>query len=90
MREIVKTGIFKRDFKRIARRGYPVPKLVAVLRLLVEDEPLPEKCRPHKLVGKYSGFWECHISPDCLLIYEISDDNELTLRRTGSHSDLFD
>ncbi len=90
MREIVKTGIFKRDFKRIERRGYPVKKFVAVLRLLVDDEPLPDNCRPHKLVGEYIGSWECHISPDWLLIYDINDNNELILRRMGSHSDLFD
>ncbi|EAE9612473.1 type II toxin-antitoxin system mRNA interferase toxin, RelE/StbE family, partial [Listeria monocytogenes] len=32
--------------------------------------------------------WECHISPDWLLIYMISEDN-IILVRTGTHSDLF-
>ena len=90
MRKIVKTGIFKRDYKRIKRRGYPELKLIAVLQLLIADEPLPEKCRPHKLVGEYFGYWECHISPDWLLIYELNEEDELILKRTGSHSDLFD
>ncbi|MFT5133043.1 MAG: mRNA interferase YafQ, partial [Gammaproteobacteria bacterium] len=30
----------------------------------------------------------CHIEPDWLLLYRITD-NELQLARTGSHSDLF-
>ncbi|MCI5120644.1 MAG: type II toxin-antitoxin system mRNA interferase toxin, RelE/StbE family, partial [Candidatus Electrothrix sp. AUS4] len=31
---------------------------------------------------------ECHIEPDWLLIYRISESN-LYLERTGSHTDLF-
>lgn len=31
---------------------------------------------------------ECHIAPDWLLIYRIEGD-DLTLERTGSHSELF-
>lgn len=41
-------------------------------------------------MGNYTGCRECHITPDRLLIYEISDDTLLLyLTRTGSHSDLF-
>ena len=44
----------------------------------------------HALKGEYSGFRECHIKPDWLLIYLIEDDVlTLTLVDTGSHSDLF-
>ena len=34
------------------------------------------------------GYWECHVAPDWLLIYKLSD-NELFLARTGTHADLF-
>ena len=88
MRKIVRTSLFKRDYKRIKRRGYGEQKLVDILQLLAEDEPLPQICRPHKLAGKYTGLWECHISPDWLLIYEYAE-KELILRRTGTHADLF-
>lgn len=49
------------------------------------------KNRDHALSGDYIGCRECHITPDWLLIYEISH-GELTLclTRTGTHSDLFD
>ena len=48
------------------------------------------KNKDYALVGNYAGCRECHIQPDWLLIYEISN-NELILylTRTGSHSDLF-
>ena len=63
-------------------------KLFEIITLLANGEALPQKCVPHKLTGNYEGFWECHVSPDWLLLYEI-DENTLYLSRTGSHSDLF-
>ncbi|MDO4426646.1 MAG: type II toxin-antitoxin system YafQ family toxin [Moraxella sp.] len=37
---------------------------------LIENTPSEENNRPHLLSGNYSGFWECHIKPDWLLIYQ--------------------
>ena len=85
---IKKTTQFKKDFKRVSKRRFPEELFVEILTLLATDQDLPERCRPHKLVGDYQGTWECHITPDLLLIYEYSDD-ELHLRRLGTHSDLF-
>jgi addiction module toxin, RelE/StbE family len=59
-----------------------------VLQCLVTGEKLEIKHRPHKLTGNYNGYMECHIKPDVLLIYQITDD-ELYLYRIGSHSSLF-
>ena len=51
---------------------------------------LIKKHRPHKLRGEYSGYWECHVKPDLLLIWsENSEILLLELIRTGTHSDLF-
>ena len=82
---------FRRDYKRIVRRGYDVRLLENVVQLLADEKPLPEKNRDHALSGDYIGCRACHITPDWLLIYEISH-GELTLclTRTGTHSDLFD
>ena len=88
MRQIKKTTSFKKDFKRALKRGLPMAALAEVLELLATDSALPACCRPHKLVGEYTGFGECHIAPDWLLIYEY-DDDLLCLRRMGAHSDLF-
>jgi mRNA interferase YafQ len=80
---------FRKDLKLAAKRGKPIPKLQAILDLLVIDEALPPRCRPHRLSGDYSGLWECHIEPDWLLIYDVME-KEIRLYRTGTHADLFD
>lgn len=81
---------FKKDYKRIVKRGYDMRLLEKVIELLANQEPLPEKNRDHQLSGDYVGCRECHITPDWLLIYEVADEELiLYLTRTGSHSDLF-
>lgn len=51
---------------------------------------LAKKNLAHKLKGEYNDCWECHVKPDLLLLWvEITIDNEITLIRTGPHSDLF-
>jgi len=51
---------------------------------------LEQKHKPHKLSGKFKGYWECHVKPDLLLIWEQKEALKLIeLVRTGTHSDLF-
>ena len=90
MRKIRYHRLFKKDYKRIKKRGYNLKLLEDVLSLLVEGELLPQEYHDHPLIGNYAGVRECHIKPDWLLIYEM-DDNGLTViaMRTGLHSDLF-
>ena len=60
-----------------------------VIVYMEEHGQAPEENMPHKLQGKLLGYWECHIEPDWLLIYDIQDSIRLiTLARTGTHSDL--
>lgn len=81
---------FKRDFKRVVKRGYDVKRLEEVVELLAGEKELPSKYRAHRLSGNYAGCWECHITPDWLLVYEINHEELiLYLMRTGTHSDLF-
>lgn len=81
---------FKKDYKRIVKRGYDMRLLEKVIELLANQKPLPEKNRDHQLSGDYTECRECHITPDWLLIYEVADEELiLYLTRTGSHSDLF-
>ena len=64
--------------------------LYNVLDLLAEGKPLPAKFRNHLLTGDYKGFWECHISPDWLLLYQKDTEIRIiSLYRTGSHADIF-
>ena len=81
---------FKKDYKRIVKRGYDMRLLEKVIELLANQKPLPEKNLDHQLSVDYAGCRECHIAPDWLLIYEVADEELiLYLTRTGSHSDLF-
>jgi mRNA interferase YafQ len=91
MREIVRTTQFKRDFKKVSRSGrYAVSDFLEVVDMLARDVPLPIKYCDHALSGEWSGFRECHIKPDWLLIYEKPKGKlVLILARTGSHSELF-
>ncbi len=90
--EIERTTQFKKDFKLAVKRGCNMEELKEVVSMLAEGETLPEKYRDHDLVNSrnYKGVRECHIEPDWLLIYKISEQlMVLSLQRTGSHSDLF-
>ncbi|ABD86938.1 type II toxin-antitoxin system YafQ family toxin [Rhodopseudomonas palustris] len=88
MKTLDHTGSFNRDLKRVTKRGYDLTKLAIILRLLQTDTPLPASNRPHALKGRWSGFLECHIAPDWLLIYQ-TEPTRVILARTGTHSDLF-
>ncbi|MDD9909610.1 MAG: type II toxin-antitoxin system YafQ family toxin [Ahrensia sp.] len=84
------TSRFRRDTKRCIKRGLDMKRFRVFLQLLENDTPLPPAARPHLLKGQYSGYWECHIAPDWLLIYSYLDEDTLLLYRTGTHADLFD
>jgi mRNA interferase YafQ len=93
MRTIDRSSAFKRDYKRAKaspQHRKAVDSLVsAVVTLLASDEALPANVRDHALSGDWSGYRECHIKPDLLLIYRKSDAGTLRLARLGSHSELF-
>lgn len=88
MLDIVYLSRFKRDLKTCQKRNYDLLLFKEVVDILRIPDSLPRKNRPHPLSGNYSGFYECHIAPDWLLIYKQTE-NQLLLARTGSHSDLF-
>lgn len=88
MLEVVALKKFIKDSALAERRGKDLGKLRAVIELLSSKNALPVRCRPHKLSGEWSSFWECHIEPDWLLIYDVTE-TSLILYRTGTHADLF-
>ena len=88
MRKIQRISQFKKDIKRMRKRGKKFEKTKEIIEELAAGLPLDEKYRDHPLVGQYKGTRECHIEPDWLLIYEITK-SELVLVCTGTHSDLF-
>ena len=90
MLDLVMTTQFRKDLKRMNKRGKDLSLLKDVLQTLREEQALGEKYHDHALTGNYIGFRECHIQPDWLLVYAINKEELiLTASRTGSHSDLF-
>lgn len=88
--KLIPTAKFRKDMKRIKKRGYDLRLLTEVLDLLATGSVLPEKYKDHALSGNYQCHRECHISPDWLLIYRVEVGMlVLVLSRTGTHSDLF-
>ena len=90
MRSFSRTRQFKKDVKRAEKRGKEMLKLKMVLELLIDGRMLPLEFKDHPLRGNFAGSRDCHIEPDWLLIYTISErDNHVRFERTGTHSDLF-
>ena len=90
MLTLATTTKFRKDYKRLSKRGYDMRLLENVVDSLLKEKPLEARFKDHPLVGNYIGFRECHIQNDWLLIYKISHEKLiLTLTSTGTHSDLF-
>lgn len=89
MRTPVLSSKFRRDVKRLEKRGKDMRKLRAVMAILIEELPLPAAYLDHPLRGSWHGFHDLHIEPDWLMIYRIVD-QEVQFARSGTHSDLFD
>ena len=50
---------FKKDYKRIKKRGYDIRLLEEVISMLAEQKRLPEKYRDHALLGEFASCREC-------------------------------
>jgi len=96
MLELTKTNLYKKELKLMLKRGRDEKKMFDIITMILDNANqgvehhllLPEKYCLHKLIGKYKGYWECHIEPDWLLVYYL-DDEVLRLERTGTHNDIF-
>lgn len=85
-----RTQQFKRDVRRMEKRGKNLRKLRDVILMLINEEPLAKRHIDHALKGDYKGQRECHVEPDWLLIYYlVKNEGMIVFTRTGTHSDLF-
>lgn len=89
MRTLARTNQFRRDYKKAKRRRHDISKLLEIVTRLASGEKLETRHSDHTLGGEFPDCRECHIEPDWLLIYRLTEE-ELVLIRTGSHSDLFE
>ena len=83
------SGKFERNLKQMVKRGKDPEKIKAVIRLICDQAPLPERYVDHPLKGEWKGCRDCHVEPDWILIYAIGD-GAAKFIRTGTHSDLLD
>lgn len=89
MLETKLTSQFKKDSRRAKKRDKYLSKLKAITQKLRAEKSLDQRYLDHPLSGQpYLNCRECHIEPDWLLVYKVSE-GYLYLVRTGSHSDLF-
>jgi mRNA interferase YafQ len=79
---------FESELEKAKKRGLDMEKIKDVMNDLINEKPLDRKHRNHKLKVDFVGYWECHITPDWLLIYK-KDKEKIYFARTGTHSDLF-
>ena len=89
MRKPKRSKRFRQDVDRLIKRRYDFGEFKTVISLLINETPLPAKYRDHALKGKLSGYRDCHIESDWVLIYAIRG-NVLFLYRTGSHADILE
>ena len=82
------TTQFKKDYKKIKKQNKDLSKLRVVIEKLVDQQTLESKYKDHQLTGNWKGHRDCHIEPNWILIYQLTD-NALILERTDSHSELF-
>lgn len=84
------TKQYAKQLKKCLKRGCDESKLEEVVECLLKGRDLPEKNHAHRLSAKFGYCWECHITPDWLLLWEYDDDDLiLLLLQTGTHSDIF-
>ena len=89
MLEPIYTTRFRKQFKLMKKRGMEMDKLVQVMDMIINEEPLPPNYHNHPLHGEWEGIFDCHIQGDWVLIYEPDQQSRtVAFHRTGTHSDL--
>ena len=79
---------FLKDFRDNKLSDSQFEKFVCYINCLREDIPLPPESKDHMLSGNYKDCREFHLGGDMLIIYLVIEE-EVTLMRLGTHSQLF-
>jgi len=89
MLDIIYSTQFKKDFKKVRQLPFEdLKEIFDIITALQNQHTLAAKYKDHNLSNNWKSHRECHIKPDCLLIYKVTA-NSLHLVRLGSHSELF-
>ncbi len=93
MYDILRTKKFAKSLARMIRGGLKKSvqkEILCAIEILASGNKLDRGYCDHKLKGEFSGYRECHIQGDLLLIYKIENKELiLVLVDIGTHSDLF-
>jgi len=88
-RIIITTREYRKALQKLSKQGKDLEKLKTIIKRLSNYEVLPTSNRDHKLINSrnYIDCRECHIEPDWLLVYKITNDNLVLIAvDTGCHS----
>ena len=78
---------FKKDFKKITKISIPyIVEVGHIIYALQRGEILHEKYVDYPLSGNWANYRDCHIKPDLVLIYKISN-STLRLVLIASYSE---
>lgn len=91
-RDLIILQRFKRDYRTARKHAeFDAETLEYIFDALISGERLPSALREHRL-GKrgdnWSGFTECHLGSDLLLIYRVRR-RAVVMHRIGTHTQLF-
>jgi mRNA interferase YafQ len=80
---------YEKDVKRLKKRKFDLSLLDKVISDLSDDLPIDPNHKDHPLKGGYTGWRDCHVKDDWVLVYK-KERNKLLLllSRTGAHSDI--
>lgn len=95
MLEASYTPRFEKDVRRLRDKGASLDLLAEIVDLVIDDTPesrstLAIRHRMHRLKGKWSGAFECHVANagDWLVVWRVVGGYAHFLR-TGTHDELF-
>ncbi len=93
MYALIRSRQFQKSFKKLIKNGLKKNtqiELTKAIDVLISGKNLGSAYRDHKLQGEFSGYRECHIQGDLLLVYQIvKNEMVLVLIDIGTHSYLF-
>jgi mRNA interferase YafQ len=69
MYELRTTSQYRKDRKLAKKRELNMDLLDNIIQQLIEGKTLDPQHKDHNLTGNYTGYRECHIQSDWLLIY---------------------
>ena len=78
---------FKKDIKKFKNNNKIKKILNEVIQKLLNEVELDDKFKNHRLINDYKNCFDCHILPDLILIYSITE-IDITLIRLFNHSEL--